>query len=122
MTAYLKMFAQEGLGRPELDIEHDRENLQKFLQSKIEDGNIPPINAALVFTNDKVTIEIDEDADLPAVTLTAGKFKEHIRKFAKGKPISIDRAQEIQRLLSEILKSNSWTRLVRITFSIRYLY
>ncbi len=101
MSGYLKMFAQEGLGRPDLDIEHDRENLQKFLQSKLESENIPPIQAALVFTSDKASIEIDEDTELPAVTLTASKLKEHIRKFAKGKPISLDRAQEILRVLSE---------------------
>jgi hypothetical protein len=101
MMSYLKMFAQEGLGRPDLDIEHDRENLEKYFISKLETDNVPPIQAALVFTNDKVTIDIAEDADLPAVTLTAGKLKEHIRKFAKGKPISLDRAQEIQRLFSE---------------------
>jgi len=101
MAGYLKMFAQEGLGRPDLDIEHDRENLQKFLQNKLESENIPPIQAVLVFTSDKASIEIDEDTELPAVTLTASKLKEHIRKFAKGKPISLDRAQEIQRVLSE---------------------
>jgi len=101
MSGYLKMFAQEGLGRPDLDIEHDRENLQKFLQSKLESENIPPIQAALVFTSDKASIEIDEDTELPAVTLTASKLKDHIRKFAKGKPISLDRAQEILRVLSE---------------------
>jgi hypothetical protein len=101
MSGYLKMFAQEGLGRPDLDIEHDRQNLQKYLQSKLETENIPPIQAALVFTNEKVSIEIDEETELPAVTLTAGKLKEHIRKFAKGKPISLDRAQEIQQVLTE---------------------
>jgi len=67
----------------------------------LESENIPPIQAALVFTSDKASIEIDEDTELPAVTLTASKLKDHIRKFAKGKPISLDRAQEILRVLSE---------------------
>lgn len=98
---YLRIFAQEGLGRPDLEIQNEVENLEKFLQKLIEDGeDLPLINAALIFTNENTVIDIDSDDELPAPTLAVGKLKEYLRKFAKGKPISIDKAQEIQRLIS----------------------
>jgi hypothetical protein len=102
MMGYLRIFAQEGLGRPDLEIEHEKETLEKYLNNLMEDEQEPPeINAALIFTHNNVVIDIDEDAELPAPTLPIGKLKEHLRKFAKGKPISLDKAKEIQQLIAE---------------------
>ncbi len=101
MMTYLRIFAQEGLGRPELDIQHELENLEKFLRNLLEEDDLPSLNAALVFTNENVEIAIDENMDLPAPTLPVGKLKDYLRKFAKGKPISMDKSQEIQRLIAE---------------------
>ena len=96
MMNYLKIFAQEGIGRPDLEIQAEASSLEKFLKGRLEDENIPAINAALVFTNDKVDLQISEEENPPAATLALSKLKDHIRKFAKGKPISLDKAQEIQ--------------------------
>jgi hypothetical protein len=102
MMSYLRIFAQEGLGRPDLDIQHEVENIEKFLQNLMEDEVVlPDINAALVFTHDNVEIDIDENAELPAPTLPVGKLKDYLRKFAKSKPISLDKSQKIQQLISE---------------------
>jgi hypothetical protein len=96
MAAYLKIFAQEGIGRPDLEIQSEISSLEKFLKSRLEEENFPAINAALVFTNEKANLQIPADDDPPAATLTLNKLKEHIRKFAKGKPISLDKAEQIQ--------------------------
>ncbi len=99
--AYLKFFAQEGLGRPDLEILNEVENLQKYLKKLLEDENLPSIQAALVFTSNKADIQISEDENPPAATLTLGKLKEHIRKCAKSKPISMEKVQQIQSLITQ---------------------
>jgi len=99
--AYFKFFAQEGLGRPDLEILNEVENLQKYLKKLLEDENLPSIQAALVFTSNKADIQISEDENPPAATLTLGKLKEHIRKCAKSKPISMEKVQQIQSLITQ---------------------
>ncbi|MBN1535124.1 MAG: hypothetical protein JW908_00225 [Anaerolineales bacterium] len=93
---YLKMFAQEGLGRPDLEIENEKDLILKYLKKIIPDITVPEINAALIFTNDKTVIDVRNDQNAPAVTLSLNKLKDHLRKVAKNKPISMDKAQEIQ--------------------------
>jgi len=94
---YLKMFAQEGLGRPDLEIENEKDLTLKYLKKLLPDTNLPEINAALVFTNEKTVIDIKNDQGAPAVTLPINKLKDHLRRIAKTKPFSPDKAQEIQQ-------------------------
>jgi hypothetical protein len=101
VMSYLKLFAQEGLGRPDLEIQNDFDKLEKYLKNVLGDENIPPMNAALVFTSDKAVIDIAEDGEQPPIpTLALGKLKDHLRKFAKTKPISLDKSLEIQKLIT----------------------
>ena len=100
MMAYLKMFAQEGLGRPDLEMMHEVESVEKYLKELTESDDIPPVKAALVFANDKANIQIEEEDNPPAPTLQIGKLKEHLRKTAKGKPISFEKIQQIQSLIA----------------------
>lgn len=96
---YLKLFAQEGLGRPDLEIENEKDLTLKYLKKILPDTTIPDIHAALIFTNEKAVIDVQNDQDAPAVTLHLNKLKDYLRKIAKSKPISIDKAQEIQQKL-----------------------
>lgn len=97
---YMKIFAQEGLGRPDLEISGEVDSVQNFLKKRIPEEKVPPIQAALIFTNEKTVIDIDEDSNPSAATLPLAKLKEFIRKKAKGKPISMDKVLEIQQALS----------------------
>ncbi|MCG2787431.1 MAG: NERD domain-containing protein [Anaerolineae bacterium] len=80
---YLKIFAQEGLGRPDIEIETDSENLKKFLQKEFGE-QIPPINAVLAFTDDRADLQV-QDAPYPALKVAA--LKEFFRKAAKSQPL-----------------------------------
>ena len=83
---YLKIFAQEGIGRPDLEIESDIDGLTKFLKKNFPDGTVlPDIKAALIFSNPEINIQADE---APVPTLPAKKLKDLIRQTAKSKPIS----------------------------------
>ena len=97
---YLKLFAQESLGRPDLEMMAEMDSLQKFLSQKLPDGAVPQIQAALVFFNPKVVIDIPEDADPPAETVTIGKLKELVRKPAKGKGLAAEKVKTVQDVLT----------------------
>jgi predicted metal-dependent RNase len=96
---YLKIFAQEGLGRPDLEIGGALDSAKKFLEEILpEDSDVPDIQAALIFTNDATEVDVD---NAPVPSLHAKKLKDFIRKTAKNKPISMDKVQEIQEAIVE---------------------
>jgi hypothetical protein len=81
--AYLKLFAQEGLGRPDLEISVEVDALKKALVEDFPDLNLPDPMVALVFTNPKAEIDADE-ADIP--TLKVEDLRKFVNQFgSKGK-------------------------------------
>jgi hypothetical protein len=100
VQSYLKLFGQESLGRPDLEIENEITHMDKFLKSRLpEETELPPIQGALVFTSDKIEIQINEEETPLAPTLTLNKLKEFMRKTAKNKSISLEKTDLIQGLL-----------------------
>ena len=93
---YLKLFAQEGLGRPDLELSGELESVRSYLQKLLPDRELPPIYAALLFTNEKAEIQIDPQEEPPAATLRLNDLKDQLRKSAKSKPISLTKVQEIR--------------------------
>ena len=89
---YLKLFGQEGLGRPDIDIEQEVFTLHKYLKKKIDLEEIPEIHAALVFTNEEAYLDAD---NAPHPTLHANKLKDFMRKKSKEKLLSMP---EVERL------------------------
>ncbi len=98
---YLKLFAQEGLGRPDIDLEGEIGKLTQTLQKSLPEGTVPTVQAALVFTNPAAKIEIPEDEQPPADTVTADKLKEIVRKAAKSKPLSPTSIQQVTSIFPE---------------------
>lgn len=96
---YLKIFAQEGLGRPDLEIGADRNALEKLLTKELPEDELPPIQIALVFYHPQTDISIDEEDSPPADTLHASKLKDFIRKSARSKPLTTELAEKINTTL-----------------------
>jgi hypothetical protein len=96
LQGYLRLFAQEGLGRPDLEIPAEIEAIKKFFKNRIAEVELPDPKAALVFTSDKAILEAD-DAPLP--TLSADKLNEMIRKSAKERSLAPEKVQLIQNAL-----------------------
>jgi hypothetical protein len=90
---YLKIFAQEGLGRPDLEIGSEINAAQGYLSKILSEDEVPEVQAALIFTNDRAEVDAD---NAPSPTLHVKKLKDFIRKTAKSKPISMDTVKEIQ--------------------------
>ncbi len=85
LQGYMRIFGQEGLGRPDLEIDGEINSLRKYFAKQLDESEIPKINALVVFTSDDVEIDV-EDAPVPAMKVK--QIKEFIRKKAKEKPIS----------------------------------
>jgi hypothetical protein len=101
---YMKIFAQESLGRPDLEVLGETEKIRNFLKKRMgEEAELPPINAALIFTNLKVNVvPPDGDVDLPAEMIFIEKLKDNIRKTAKAKGSGLPQGkfEEIQAAIA----------------------
>ena len=98
---YLKIFAQEGLGRPELDVVAAKESLDKFIASHFPDEDFPPAEVALIFTNERTVVDIPEDADPPAATVSLKDLKELIRKSGKNRSLPMEKVKLLEDALRD---------------------
>ncbi|HEX2994982.1 MAG TPA: hypothetical protein VHP14_09160, partial [Anaerolineales bacterium] len=95
---YLRVFGQGSLGRPDLEVEGDVQTLRKYLSKKMDESEIPEINALMVFTADNVQLEA-EDAPIPAMLLK--QIKDFIRQRAKEKKVSTETVNRLKAVLEK---------------------
>ena len=94
--SYMSIFGQEGLGRPNLDVQNEVYAATKYIGQKMDGAEVPEIQGILVFTHDEIEIDAN-DAPIPAVPLK--KLKEFMRQKAKEQHLSIDKVKQISELL-----------------------
>jgi len=87
LQGYLRIFGQESLGRPDLEVESDVNAIRKHIKKAFGDENVPEVEAMMVFTSEDVEIDAP-DAPLQAMKLK--QIKEFFRKRAKEKKMSRD--------------------------------
>lgn len=97
LQIYMRIFAQEGIGRPDLEAPAEIESVKKYLAKQLPDLEETPVEAVLVFTNENAEIEESEEAY--PLALSAKKIKDFIRKSAKSKPLSTETVKAIQSSL-----------------------
>lgn len=85
LQTYMRIFGQEGLGRPELEADGQAETLRKFLVKKMGDATPPEVKPILVFTNDQVELEAN-DSPIPAMKLK--QLKEFLRQSSRNRVLS----------------------------------
>lgn len=98
LQSYMRIFGQEGLGRPDYEVEGEIQTLQKYLKKHMDESEIPEINALMVFTNEGVEIDA-EDTPVPALKLK--QMKEFIRRKSKETRFSPDILNKIKSLFGE---------------------
>ncbi len=98
LQSYMRIFGQEGLGRPDVEADAEVRAMQKKFAKHFEENQAPPIQAALIFTNDDITINAD-DAPMPAVKLK--QLKDVLRQKAKEKPFDSTLIAKVKALFSE---------------------
>ena len=95
-TPFMKIFGQEGLGRPELEARDALTDIQKMIPDEPEGIAYPEPRVVLVFTNPNVKIDAS-GAPQPAIPLE--KLKDHIRRQAKEQPASIEAIRVLEKSL-----------------------
>jgi hypothetical protein len=86
------------LGRPDLDAAAQVEALRKNLAKAMDQSEIPTINAALVFTADKVEIQ-GINAPLPALPIK--RLKDFMRQKARGDAAPAEAITRVKACLPE---------------------
>ena len=98
LQSYMRIFGQESLGRPDVEMESDVNAMKKYLAKKLEESDIPEINSLMVFTSDDVEIDA---ADSPIPSMKLKEMKEFFRRKAKEKGISSTQLAAVKAALQE---------------------
>jgi hypothetical protein len=98
LQAYMSIFGQEGIGRPDLEASGEAAGVQRLLMKQLNEGELPPLQAALIFMHDAVEIQV-EDAPLPALKIK--QLKDFMRQRAKEKPLSQLQLSAVKSALPE---------------------
>lgn len=94
--AYLSLFGQEGLGRPDLDIQIESNAVQRYLTEKLGEDKVPTIQTALIFTNENAVLEAD---NAPIPTIPAPKTKDLLRKAAKTRTLAANKVDAVNQAI-----------------------
>ncbi len=97
MQAYMRIFGQENLGRPELDAESEVQTLRKFFKKNMDEASVPEIKPILVFTDDNVEVEV---GDSPIAAMKLKQLKEFLRQGAKNRALSTTQIEQITNLFN----------------------
>ena len=93
---YMKWFAQEGLGRPDQEMNSSINDVRAMIQKTAEIPGLPEPDGLLVFTNPKAQVDAPE-AHL--ATLQLDKLKDYVRGQAKRSPAPMDAIRLLQQQL-----------------------
>ncbi|MBN8657027.1 MAG: hypothetical protein J0M11_14920 [Anaerolineae bacterium] len=96
MQSYMRIFGQEGIGRPELEADSEVAAAKKYLAQKMADETVPEVKPLLVFTHDQVEVEAG-DSPIPAMKLK--QLKGFMREEAKTRKLTNDQIQKIAAAL-----------------------
>ncbi|MCE9647841.1 MAG: hypothetical protein K8S20_17745 [Chloroflexi bacterium] len=98
MQGYMRIFGQEGLGRPEFDAESEVHTLNKYFSKNFEGSFTPEVKPILVFTSDEVEIDA---GDSPIPTMNLKQLKEFLRQGAKNRVLTNLQITEISDLFTK---------------------
>lgn len=96
LQSYMRIFGQEGMGRPDYEIENEINGLKKYLAKHMDGSEIPEINGLMVFTNESTELDAG-DSPIPALKLK--QVKEFIRQKAKEKKFPAETINQIKSVL-----------------------
>ncbi len=93
---YLKIFAQEGLGRPDLEVTSQENDVKRRLGKTLSEDQIPTIKPVIVMTNPKTVIDVE---DAPVPTIPVKKLKDTVRKKSKDDNLPDSELTELEKAL-----------------------
>ncbi len=96
LQTYMRIFGQESLGRPDVEIDSELNGLKRYFAKHLDESNVPEISPLMIFTRDDVEINAD-GAPVPAMKLK--QIKEFIRQKAKERKLSMQTIIELNTAL-----------------------
>jgi len=101
---YMRVFGQEGLGRPDMDASTEARTVTAYLDKLLPEGvSVPEIKGVMVFFHPEVKLELDQ-APLPSIAPAA--LKDFLKEKAKEKPIDAETVTAIQSVLPKAGKED----------------
>jgi hypothetical protein len=97
LQSYMRIFGQESLGRPDIELDSETYSLKKYLSKRLDEAAIPEINTLVVFTNDHVELDVEEPTPIPAMKLK--QLKDFMRQRAKEKKLSTETLNQLKTAL-----------------------
>jgi hypothetical protein len=97
----LKIFGQENLGRPAMDIANNKKEMKKFLGKFLSEDEMPPINSILVSMNPNA--QIGDISEAPEMLVELAALRRSIRKVDRKTEEELSPEQLTK--LNEILES-----------------
>jgi len=98
MTAHLRFFGPDSLGRPDLEARSEIDLTRRFFRRRLDNLEVP-VQAVLVFYHPAARVEIQEDAPFPA--RTARELKDFLRRQAKTNPLSPTLLESVRSILPD---------------------
>lgn len=96
LQGYMRVFGQEGLGRPDIELDSEVNRVKGYLETALDGSAVPEVQPLLVFTSDDVEVDAG-DLTIPALKLK--QLKEFFRQKAKEIKFSNLSIQEINAVL-----------------------
>ena len=96
VNSFLKIFGRDGLGRPDMDVRDNINDATKFISKQLKAELTIPVNAVLVFTNDKASVQAP---NAPIATVAASKLKDYIRRKVKEEKVPDEILEKITAAL-----------------------
>lgn len=97
LQGYLRLFGQEGLGRPDLESGAEADSIKRYLSRLLPEATeLPPVKPLLLFLNPKVELDLEEP---PIAAILVKDLKDFLREQARGKPISAATLEKIRQAL-----------------------
>ncbi len=101
MLWYWRIFAQEGIGRPDLEIQAETEAVDKALRQALTDEDyeaLQPVKPILVFTSPRAVLE--DVAEAPVPTVKIEDLKATVKRLAKGTRLTAEQLKRIRSALA----------------------
>ena len=95
VNLYRRWFMQDGIGKPEQEVQVNLNDIQTFIDKNAKIESLPTPMAAMVFTHPKVVIQAP---DAPIATLAIDKLKDFIRRQSKENPADLEAIYAFQDL------------------------
>ncbi len=97
--AYMRLFGQENLGRPQAEAESELQRLRAALQKAGLETDDLPIQAALVFVSPRAELEDADRSPIPAMKID--KLKKFLLQQAKAVRLKEERIAAVRQALEE---------------------